>query len=152
MEKGNEISTVSQHGSTWIKGFGAKMKSQNKRRRGAQPGNTNALKHGFYSRRFTAGDREDLEARLSEGVSDEIAMLRVIVRRMFNATLDSGTPDQPGQDLEQLSRTINTLSIAAIRIGNLLKLQQMLGTKEDDPNNVIRRALTDIAKELKLQV
>ena len=128
------------------------MSSQGKRRRGGQPGNTNALKHGFYSRRFTAGEREDLEARLSEGVSDEIVMLRVIVRRMFNATLESDTPDQPGQDLEQLSRTINTLSIAAIRIGNLLKLQQMLGAKENDTSAVIRQALADIAVELKLKV
>lgn len=128
------------------------MEEKKTRKRGAQPGNTNALKHGFYSRRFTAGDFEDLEARLSEGVSDEIAMLRVIVRRMFNAALESSAADPRDQDLEQLAATINTLSIAAIRIGNLLKLQRMLGTEENDTSQVISQALADIAIELKLQV
>jgi hypothetical protein len=128
------------------------MHNKTNRKRGAQPGNTNALKHGFYSRRFTAGEFEDLEARLSEGVSDEIAMLRVIVRRMFNAALESSAAGPLDQDLEQLTVTINTLSIAAIRIGNLIKLQRMLGAQENDTSQVINQALADIAIELKLQV
>jgi hypothetical protein len=32
-----------------------------KRKRGGQPGNGNALRHGFYSRRFTRQEVEDLE-------------------------------------------------------------------------------------------
>ena len=114
--------------------------------------NSNAPKRGFYARRYSASEREDLAARLSEGVSDEITMLRVIVRRMFNATLDSEVGDQGEPDLEQLASTINTLSLAAIRIGNLLKLQHMLGAKENDTSSVISQALADIAKELKLKV
>ena len=116
------------------------------RKRGAQPGNLNALKHGFYSRRFTASEAEDLEARLCEGISDEVAMLRVVVRRLFDASSDDD------QDLEKLMTTINTLGMAAIRIGSLLRLQHMLGAKEDDTTSVINQALKDIAKELRLEV
>ena len=65
--------------------------------------NSNAPKRGFYARRYSAGEREDLAARLSEGVSDEITMLRVIVRRMFNATLDSEVGDQGEPDLVMLA-------------------------------------------------
>ena len=134
------------------------MTVQGKRKPGGQPGNINALKHGFYSRRFTASEAEDLEARLSEGINDEIAMMRVFVRRLFDASSDKGAEggrrptDQRDQDLEKLMATINTLGMAAIRIGSLLKLQHMLGTKESDTASVISQALTDIAKELKLQV
>jgi hypothetical protein len=116
------------------------------RKRGGQPGNFNALKHGFYSQRFTASEFEDLEARLSEGIADEIAMLRVIVRRLFNVV------SEDEQDLEKLTATINTLGMAAIRIGSLLRLQHMLGAKEDDTTSVISQALTEIAKELKLEI
>ena len=116
------------------------------RKRGAQPGNLNALKHGFYSRRFTASEAEDLEARLCEGISDEVAMMRVVVRRLFDVSSDED------QDLEKLMATLNTLGMAAIRIGSLLRLEYMLGGKESDTASVISQALTDIAKELKLQV
>lgn len=128
------------------------MSAQSGRKRGGQPGNFNALKHGFYSRRFTASEAEDLEARLCEGLSDEIAMLRVAVRRLFYIVSDAGAEDQREQDLEKLMGTINTLGMGAIRIGSLLKLQHMLGAKENDTASVISQALTDIAKELNLQV
>jgi hypothetical protein len=122
------------------------LKNSGSRKRGAQPGNLNALKHGFYSRRFTASEAEDLEARLCEGITDEVAMMRVVVRRLFDVSSDED------QDLEKLMATLNTLGMAAIRIGSLLRLEYLLGGKESDTASVISQALTDIAKELKLQV
>lgn len=51
------------------------------RRRGAQPGNTNAVKHGLYSRRF---DPEEVEALsgMQDGVKDEIELARVNLSRI----------------------------------------------------------------------
>lgn len=49
------------------------------RRRGGQPGNTNALKHGLYSRTLTAAAQEALAQALTLPVTDlseEIAALR----------------------------------------------------------------------------
>jgi hypothetical protein len=54
-------------------------KSKAKRSWGGQPGNVNALKHGFYSHTFRSEEREDLEAMLAEGVEEEIALLRVYI-------------------------------------------------------------------------
>jgi hypothetical protein len=65
-----------------------------KRKRGAQPGNTNALKHGFYSHRFNNLEISDLNTALSDGLTDEIALLRVIIRRVFEYA------DTDAQDLE----------------------------------------------------
>ena len=35
--------------------------NKNKRKQGAQPGNLNAFRHGFYSKLFQPLDAEDLE-------------------------------------------------------------------------------------------
>jgi len=53
------------------------------RPRGAQPGNTNALKHGFYAKHFNQLELSDLETALSGGLDNEIEMLRVAQRRTF---------------------------------------------------------------------
>ena len=52
-----------------------------KRKRGGQPGNINAIKHGFYSKNFSLAERRGL--KVTEGVvlGDEIALLRVLIRR-----------------------------------------------------------------------
>jgi hypothetical protein len=57
---------------------------QPKRHPGAQPGNTNALRHGFYSRRFCRAEKDDLQRNLLNNLDDEIALLRVAIRRVFD--------------------------------------------------------------------
>ena len=53
------------------------------RRRGGQPGNTNAVKHGLYSRKF---DPEEVEALsgMQEGLQDEIDLMRVMISRLLD--------------------------------------------------------------------
>ena len=51
------------------------------RRRGAPFGNRNALKHGFYARNFDPGDTKDLDEHEFDGLTDEIILLRVYIRR-----------------------------------------------------------------------
>lgn len=53
-----------------------------KRAPGAQPGNANALRHGFYSRKFKDMDLKDLAA-MSATIEQEIALLRVATRRRY---------------------------------------------------------------------
>jgi hypothetical protein len=50
-----------------------------KRQRGGQPGNLNALKHGFYSKTFKKIETEDLESMGGEGLEDEIEMMRIVM-------------------------------------------------------------------------
>jgi len=54
------------------------------RSRGGQPGNANAVKHGFYSRKFRDLESQDLETALRDGLGDEIALMRVMIRRVFD--------------------------------------------------------------------
>ncbi|NMC53936.1 MAG: hypothetical protein GYA48_09920 [Chloroflexi bacterium] len=90
------------------------------RRRGGQPGNKNALKHGFYSPGFNPTEQEDLEALAGQvDLSDEIAMMRVIMRRVF---------EQAGEcaDLGEWSAALGALGAAASRMAGLLRTQKIL--------------------------
>jgi hypothetical protein len=74
------------------------------RKRGAQPGNLNALKHGYYSRALTKAQQLLLErarAIPADDLSGEIALLR---QRLF--TLLEAAPEK----LEVLCEAMRTLA------------------------------------------
>jgi hypothetical protein len=75
-------------------------KGNRRRKRGGQPGSTNAFrlkrprdasaqrrmhggaaKHGFYTQNFSPAERRSLEATKEIILATEIAMLRVLIRR-----------------------------------------------------------------------
>jgi hypothetical protein len=55
--------------------------SSPRRKRGAQPGNVNALKHGFYSHYFTRSEKERLSSELPGELSDEEKLLNIVIDR-----------------------------------------------------------------------
>ena len=72
------------------------------RKRGGQPGNQNARKHGFYSKQFTPEQIEQLEAADDlRDLGPEIALMRV----KLNALLDD-----PDVSHELLIRAVNSLA------------------------------------------
>jgi hypothetical protein len=73
-----------------------------KRQRGGQPGNKNALKHGYYAR-YLAPDRQQdfLEAAGVDGLDEEIALVRVAVK---NAATGGDN-----KNLKPLLRAVNAL-------------------------------------------
>ena len=70
-----------------------KIKKKIKRNRGAQPGNLNAFRHGFYSKVFKPLDSEDIKQILSTNLEDEIAMLRSATLRTFELANSSDDID-----------------------------------------------------------
>jgi hypothetical protein len=116
-----------------------------KRKRGAQPANTNALKHGFYSRVYQTAEASDLDTILHEGLQDEIEMLRVITRRVL--TLAEGS-----QDIETMSNLLGTLGLSATRLASLLKTQRLLSTGDQDTAHAISEALSQVVRELGIRV
>jgi hypothetical protein len=88
-------------------------------RPGAPQGNTNALKHGFYSRKFRSADLQDLETYEFSGLDDEIIMLRVFIRRVVEMTGDI-------EDLDQAVSLLRALSLAVISLTRLLRTQTLL--------------------------
>ena len=115
------------------------------RKRGGQPGNLNALKHGYYSRQFKVGEAVDLEKVDTSGLSSEINMLRVMTRRLFELVGGCGEP-------EELAGILGTLGTASIRLASLMKTQKLLTGGDNEIQASFREALEEIMKEWNLQL
>ena len=125
------------------------MKSKS---RGAQPGNTNAIKHGFYSDRFRSGEIDDLEtlATAQTGLQEEISLMRVLIRRVLEHADEQhdASPD-PNAALEIWSNTLNALGNASSRLAGLLRTQQVLSSGS---SNEILDALSTALQEVTLEL
>jgi len=114
-------------------------KPKPKRRRGAQPGNKNAMTHGFYTRALSINERSDLEAMFSTKFSDVKDFLKVMLMRVMllnTAAYDEGNTDlflQTSQRFESLTNALNkTERMEQIIFGNV---------SEDDPMQKLFAAL-----------
>ena len=115
--------------------------TQTKRRKGGQPGNLNALKHGFYSRHFNSLELKDLEATLESGLDSEIDLLRVATRRLLTLTADN-------KDIDTGIRLLTVLGATASRLANLLRSEALLGgNREESVYNQLVAAIDGMAKE-----
>lgn len=112
---------------------------QPKKKRGAPAGNSNALKHGFYSRSFREIEYEDLESlRLS--LEDEIAAARVSARRMFELI----------EDVEDTREKLNAFSMFSshlLKIGSLVRAESVLAGGSSDISQSLTTALSSVMKE-----
>jgi len=72
------------------------------RRRGAQPGNQNAKKHGFYSKALDEAKRREFrQAARVKGLDEEIALLRLKIKS--SAEKDSENLKLIGKDVRTLA-------------------------------------------------
>jgi len=120
-----------------------KKNYKTKRKSGGQPGNWNAFKHGFYSRRYKPLELSDLSTVMIDGLDDEIALLRVIIRRVFEFA-----NDDDAQNLSTWSAALDTLGAASTRLAGLLRTQQVISGGAGDAVDAISEALGEIAHEL----
>jgi hypothetical protein len=112
-----------------------------KRRRGAPPGNLNALKHGFYSRNFGTMELKDLDAMLDSGLDSEINLLRVAMRRLLILTAENTNVDTG-------IRLLTVLGSTATRLANLLRTEALLGgDRKQSLYNQLVDAIDGMAKE-----
>jgi hypothetical protein len=113
-----------------------------KRKRGAQPGNRNALKHGLYARNFTDADLEDLGG-VSGHLEDEIAMMRVGLKRVFDMACSTD------HDLGVWRGALNDLGLGAYRLANLLKVERDLAANSPMIASALSEALEQVLEEMR---
>lgn len=113
------------------------------RKPGGQHGNWNAFKHGFYSKRYKPLELNDLNSALGDGLEDEIALLRVIIRRVFEYADDADK-----QNLDTWTRTLNTLGSAATRLAALIRTQQVVSGGGSSVLDLLSEAIGGISHEL----
>ena len=76
-------------------------KEETKKRRGAQKGNQNAMKHGFYSKVLDEKEQAAYEqAIFVEGIDEEIALLRVKMISLL---------ERDPENIRLISQAANTL-------------------------------------------
>ena len=109
------------------------------RRRGAPEGNINALKHGFYSRRFRNGELEDLLKASPDALRDEIAMLRIINRRVVDMVDEGKSPDE-------ILEFYNFIALTSLRLSTLLRTQNLLEKSENTAGSLLS-ALEKVIEE-----
>jgi hypothetical protein len=99
------------------------------RKRGAQPGNRNAIKHGFYSEQFKHAEKMSLGQVEQADLSNEIELFRVELRRFFEseslalAHMDYGTRQE----------ALHTFSLAIECFNRLVRTHVILNTKPVHP-------------------
>ncbi len=76
-----------------------------KNKRGGQPANLNALKHGFYASHYRSEELQQMEDLNEDDVAEESALLQVLMKRVFIGLKD----DVP---LADFLRAIRVLSYA----------------------------------------
>ena len=59
------------------------------RKRGGQPGNSNAVKHGFYTHSFHRDESDRLDTDIQGKFDDEIALMRVLILRTSESIKDN---------------------------------------------------------------
>jgi hypothetical protein len=116
-----------------------------KKRRGGQPGNTNAFKHGFYTKNFSLAERRGLEATEGVVLGDEIGLLRVLIRRFAEQIKGS-----QGVSLNETCQHLSVISEAMVRLASLLRTDRMLGGSECDTLAMhLENSMNSVLEELR---
>ena len=108
------------------------------RRRGGQPGNLNALKHGFYSKHFQKAELKDLGQ--AQDLQEEIAMMRVVTRRLLKMARGCKV-------MGELINVLGALGLASTRVAGLMKTQKYLGGSKNPFDEMIEKVIDDVTKD-----
>ena len=75
-------------------------------------GNQNTAKEGFYSRHFREAEVGELDASMSSGLVDEIAAIKVVMRRLFEAA------DEQEDNPEDLANLLTLMSQTGVKLAD----------------------------------
>jgi hypothetical protein len=139
----------------------AKTKAKVKgRKQGAQPGNKNAEKHGFYSQRFNQDEGKRLDGIERMSLDSEIDLLRVCMDRLtaeldfdavyFTGKDENGAPIQTQQRDSHYLQQLNTLSIMTNSLATMLRTHYLTKGKGGQIEQGIMEALEELRLEMGL--
>lgn len=131
-----------------------KKKSKPKRKQGAQPGNKNALKHGFYADKFTAAESKRLDSQGTTDLLAEIALLRVCIDRLLNELdfSEKTNADANGNNIRDVHylHQLNTLTAMTQSVGTLARTEYLMRGKNEGIQKSLLEALELVRLELEI--
>jgi hypothetical protein len=104
------------------RGYCPPSASSMKRKRGAQLGNRNAFRHGFYSDQFKQAEKISLSHVQNTDLTNEIEVLRVQILRY----LEAETVALGQIDYETRLQALRTVSLATESLTRLIRTQVIL--------------------------
>lgn len=128
--------------------------SAGKRKQGAQPGNKNAQKHGFYAKRFETEEKERLEGIETMSIESEIELLRVCMDRLTSELDFSAVylKDKNGGDLDlrddHYLKQLNTLGIMSASLSTLIRTHYLTKGK----GGQVEQSIMDALEELRIEM
>ncbi len=111
------------------------------RHRGAPPGNTNALKHGFYTRRFKKRDLTGIEQTSIKGLAEEIALIRIFTRRLVESC-------DPTADMYELAGILRAICLASTSITRIIRAHSFLASDNSEWSLAVDEAIRQLLIEL----
>ena len=118
---------------------------------GAPKGNTNALKHGLYAKRYSPEETAGLRKMPPEDYRHEIYMMRVAVKNIFEIhselyqlvekLLKSGEK----ADVDGLSKISNSLSLAITALNTTARTYALFNGTDSSLNDPLDEALNGLA-------
>ena len=129
-----------------------KPKAKTGRKSGGQPGNKNAMRHGFYAQRFTADQNNRLDQQKPVDVQSEIALIRVCIEKLRDelnlepAYLTDGQKNETRD--EHYLKQLNTLGLMTQALSTLVRTQHLVHGKSGDVQDSILRALEELRLEM----
>jgi hypothetical protein len=100
------------------------------RKRGAPPGNKNALKHGFYSRAFTKEEQCEWESATNGRLQPEINLFKVLIAR--TARMLKPINENPAPSFQESLAMLYVVSMAITRLNSFYRTNERLHSTNDD--------------------
>ncbi len=126
-----------------------KPKAKSGRSKGAQKGNKNALRHGFYSKHFTAEEKQRLDTFTdSLDITAEINLVRMCLDRLTEQISfdEVSYMDDKGNELrnDHYLKQLNTLSAMTQSLATLTRTHYLTHGKSGDIQSSILAALEEL--------
>jgi hypothetical protein len=109
-------------------------RSKARSKRGAQPGNLNALKHGFYSHAFSRSENQALQQDLLGDLAAEEHLLRVLIARVMESM-----QNRESTHAERID-ALRTVSLAIGRIESIVRHRELVFDDETVLEKILKKA------------
>ena len=117
---------------------------------GAPKGNTNALKHGLYAKRYSPEETAGLRKMSPEDYRHEIYMMRVAAKNVFEIQSDLHEMRERMQDTDQLmyieglAKITNSLALAVTALSTMARTYALFSGTDSSLNDPLDEALNSL--------
>jgi len=109
-------------------------------KRGAPLGNTNAIKHGFYSRQLKKARLSGDDPSNLIDLKEEIFLLRLFIRHLLDLGLQT-------KGYQEGIHILRTLSLGVSSLSRLIRIQHWISPIEDEKSQAIQEALKRVHEQ-----